>query len=229
MQKEQDFQVVMLPTEDGKEGAIWKFDAGTSLIASQGSLISDIPFKEFHLYFIPKMYKNRLEPNEVIKAGDWFIANGCIIRKCERIDNESTASIIDTTGGYHYKDVCHKIIASTNKEITPNAIIPKSYVDFYVDKANDSGVPFDYVTLLMESCEFEVERGFYAHRNIYEPKTNSNNEVIVDYFSDDIKTITITVKQAKGLYWLGREDKIASERNGAYIDNSEEWIKKHIK
>ena len=233
MKKETNqYQVIMLQTQLDEQGAIWKFDNAKPLIASQGKLTSDLPFKEFHLYAVPRFKNIELEPNEIIKAKDWFIHDKDVLL-CDSITEDGRITTRRFPHITLHPTVCHKIIASTDKNITPIKILPKSYVDFYVDIANDSGVPFDYVSLKMEDNALLTKETYIKHttfgESFLDTKINPNNEVIVDYFSSDNKTITITVKQAEELYCLGRLDKIASNNGGCYIDNSEEWIKKHIK
>lgn len=109
-------EVVMLPTnQKAIRGSLILNEKGTCLyIAAQkdADIVNSNHFHSNsnpqHLYFLS---------DEEVKENDWFIMNGCILRQCKQINNNLIASIEDTTGGQHYKDVCEKVIASTDESI----------------------------------------------------------------------------------------------------------------
>jgi hypothetical protein len=108
-------QVVMLSTE--KATRIQKF--GVSLRDKQNYLL---PHVKESLGYYQELY---IVVDERPKPDEWFITNGCILRKCNHIKVQGGIEmIVDTVGGEHHNSVCKKIIATTNADLKINCNNP---------------------------------------------------------------------------------------------------------
>ena len=156
------FQIIMLPTKSTVEA----MNKSHLILEDSGKLNyienpTHAKWGHQHLYFVSS--------EDEIKEGDWTFANG------------TPYKVLDIQGDNYKTELCwvsncKKIIASTDKSITPNSWIPDSYVKWYVEKANDSGVPVDLVNLeMIESADVDPN----VQYNDLIPKLNPDGSIIL--------------------------------------------------
>jgi len=209
------FKVIMLMTE--KEGAILKFHASEKLMASQGKMVSNVPFKSYDLYILSK---------DEIKVGDWFLMNGCLLRQCRQVNSHLTASIEDTTGGQHYKDACEKIISTTESISGATFVpsIPKSFINECVESYNNGNpiteVDLEFEPKIQRLATGEEVIGSESEYNL-KVKTNDDGSVITHksklYTKEEVIELTLSAMES-----------MACSQNSIDETHSE-FIKEHIK
>lgn len=174
------FRIIMLPTENG---VIWKFDASKTLIVAQGTMVSDVPFKKYDLFAVS---------DYGITEGDKVVHKDSILTVSK---NRGLYLTVEELSHIDVRtDTCKKIVATTDKGLglpdnytldQLNLQIPQinaSYVRWYVEKANDSGVPVDFVDL-----EGEIRYGVNGNDpnekryEYFKLKTNEDNTVIIHH------------------------------------------------
>lgn len=112
-------------------------------------------FKPQHLYFTS---------DDEIKEGDWYY-------------NESVNNIFRAELKSHSTPPKNKIIASTDPNITPDFLIPESFIKVYVDSYNSSN-PITEVNLELSWFNYGVVDGGEDNYDLI-VKTRPDNTVIV--------------------------------------------------
>lgn len=96
-----------------------------------------------------------------------------------------------------------KIISSTDKSITPDSWIPDSYVSWFVLKANDSGVPVDYVKLeMLTTTHGSSKEELIDNTKLVVPKTNDDGSIVVcdDYVNTKVFTAKDEIERLKTIW-----------------------------
>jgi hypothetical protein len=226
------FKVVMLPSE--KASQLGQFVDTKNLVFNSLSHKGIFRGANMALYIIS---------DDEIKEGDWVYWSG--VGEQPKISQiKGNCSFVDESP--YYK----KIVATTDKELQNIEIgftpgfhndacykIPESFIQAYIKAYNESpihGGGNTEVDLEMEQTKLYIKPEDMAQYNskpkeLQHPHTCNPNEIW------SIKTRpdnTVIVHQSKlysktdleNAYNLGRQDKIASERTGEFINNLEDFI-----
>lgn len=146
--------------------------------------------------------------NSEIKEGDYYITdtkNGKKIFKCDggkdliNYDHLITGSPIDDEDYRDSRDKnkCAKIIASTDKEITPNSWIPESFVSTFISEYNKGNVIKEVQVECEEDKFSKFKRvGYFGewYKNNW-IKTNEDKSIIISL----IESRTYTREETKQL------------------------------
>ncbi len=207
------YKILMFPTY--KSGVIWKFDATDKLIPVQGTMKSDLPFKKYHLYVMS---------DDDIKGGYLFHANRGVGKFVNNSDLEDTIYVDFDRGAEQVTlSKCKRIIASSDKEITPTAWIGKSYVDDYIN-ANNAGNPINEIELEYEPNTQKLATGEEILGN--EIKVIDDGSIVVEkpklFTYNDVAHHIHSVLSDFSLHMV---------KTGGIPDgfDSDKWIKENIK
>lgn len=182
-------QVVMLPTEKANRLILFESHNGLNdKLHLEGGDIRAYAFGFQHIYFTD---------NSEIKEGDWFytenedsIIGGGEIQQCIGVNKGNIQSDLcfSTQGAGYHPSYVSKIVASTDKEITPNSWIREDFVKKYIEMYN-AGTPITEVNV--EYSFTYKRRGVLDCPRIYFPKTRQDGSVIISpsrlYTEDEMK------------------------------------------
>ncbi len=208
------FKVIMLPTE--KDGAILKFDASDTLIVAQGTIHSNVPFKKFDLYIIS---------DDEIKEGDNVAHKDRILTVGK--NRGLYLSVYELSHIDVRTDACKKVIASTDKEITPKSWINKSFVNDYVE-AKNGGNPIIKVDLEIDTI---------PDLQSYHEQTKKCDNIDVFITNEDSSVIIIPIKQIFTYNDVAHHIHSALSAFGVHLlehgsakgFDSDKWIEENIK
>lgn len=195
-------------------------------------------YEPLHLYIISK--------EETILANEYFITNtnrGNVIYKCDGgvgledywKEEFVTGSPID--GNIRVSidpHRCFKIIASTNKLITPNAWLNDDFIKNYAEECNNGFV----LTKVGLNMDYPKEPKFtdedthlkavlfdqwLKHKNVLYPETNDDGSVIV--YADMITTKTYTREDVIHALTYGHGE---GKKGISHSDTLQEYRKTHL-
>lgn len=164
-------------------------------------------YEFFHLHIV---IDERPKPDE------WFIMNGCILRKCNHIKVQGgIETIVDTVEGEHHNSVCKKVITTINTELlkpyreqTLNgiAILPQpsdSFIKRYIEAFNQGAAIVD-VMIDYQSEYFDEKGNPFGESYI---KVDKNN--------------TITITRCKESYTRQEVDKLLDSFAERFVANTD--------
>lgn len=194
------FKVVMLPTE--KASALY-LKSGLLFYPELGKRKGTVAVNQ-HLYIIS---------DDRIKEGDWQLVyedGQYSIRQYTVKGGKKWGSEAFNSKGLI--SLCKKIIASTDKSITPKFWVPYSFVNAYV-KANNAGKPITEINL-------EMEDAIMYDDGLFMPKHRIDGSVVVH------QSRTYSRSEVEGILHDYREHAWVS---GVAKHDLEKWIDEKIK
>lgn len=168
MKNQETFNVVMLPTE---KASLLGLTNG-KLYYSEFGHMTDI-WEGQHLYILS---------DEKIKEGDWVLHNSGYISQVLGF-NIDAIKLLDAQ---RWTKDCKKIVASTDKEITPETWIHDSFVNVFLLSYNNKKqiteikldiVPYDGTTPISENWNGQIKTRKDGSVIIHQNKTYSQAEV----------------------------------------------------
>lgn len=90
--------------------------------------------------------------DDELKPNDWFIdTKRNLISQVDKLEIATSKKVMCavSSGGYYILEDCKKIVLTTDKYLIIEGVQPIKidFIKWYIDKANDSGVPIDYVKI----------------------------------------------------------------------------------
>lgn len=207
------------------------------LLNFEESIVSSL-YEPKHIYVISK--------EDIINTNDYFITNtnrGDVIYKCDGgagleeywKDEFVTGSPIDGTIRMSIDPhKCFKIIASTNKELTPNSWLSNDFVKKYIQEHND-GFRLTKIGLQMAYPKEPVFTDedthlksilydqWLIHKNILYPETDVDGSVLV--YADMITTKSYTRDEMIHALTYGHGE---GKKGIAHSETLKEYREKHL-
>jgi hypothetical protein len=209
------YKIIMSPTY--KRGAIWKFDASEALIPVQGIMKSDLPFKKYDLYIIS---------DDEIKDGYLFDDKKGACKFISNSDIENTIYVDYGRGAEKFiLSNCKKIIASSDKEITPQTWIGNSFINDYVNASNEKNpineIELEYEPKTQKLATGEEVMGSESEHNL-KIKTEDDNSTVVIHSPKLTYTrneVIEAIHNYREFAWI----------NGSTLADCDKWLKENLK